>query len=612
VLKKTFALAAAFLLSVSAAWALTTATVTPLSTGWTAIGTGTILLQIQNPQSGGVAGVLISDAVPSIVAAPAYTISAGQSPITVGTGTSTIYVRALSARVTSVIYTAVTASGGGAGSSGSIGAAGVNGTLAQSVQGIIGGVPLPTGGSDVGATGTITVTDTVVAAPGGSGAPVSGASSAGSLVAVQNTTGASSWTAQILGLTSGTLYFEASTDSTNGTDGNWIGLNARETGIVGGAVIVNFATTNSVYRGNVSGFKWWRIRSVGALVGTPSVVLRLGTGTGAVFLNSSLPPGINLIGGVNNAQVSGVAIAVGAGASGTGTQRVILSTDSAVGLSGPLGTSLGTAAAIGVVQQDGIAIPLTGTAMGNLTGSGAYVSGNLPSNGFASVGVTLTSVGVGNTIAAQESGDGGTTWSSDGQCTGVTNAGGGGSSSLLNTVANYTCPLHLGLFRLNVTTYGSGTISATATLKITPVPATSAFVVPSVGTVAATPIRAAEVGSSLAADGVTPVVAGSASSGIVVKSSAGNLYSVSATCTAACWLMVFNSVTVPADGATTAGVASGNLQECLPIGAGGTGGVDYRSGPAEAFSVGIAAAISSTPCATKTASAVALINGRAR
>ena len=128
----------------------------------------------------------------------------------------------------------------------------------------------------------------------------------------------------------------------------------------------------------------------------------------------------------------------------------------------------------------------------------------------------------------------------------------------------------------------------------------------------AVPESSGTCASSSTGSSITSSVAGSAASSLVIKASAGNLYSAYAVCTAACWLMVFNATSAPADGATTAGTASGNLQDCVPIAAGGTGGVSYGSGPAEAFSAGITAVISSTACATKTAATTGFIHGTAR
>ena len=122
------------------------------------------------------------------------------------------------------------------------------------------------------------------------------------------------------------------------------------------------------------------------------------------------------------------------------------------------------------------------------------------------------------------------------------------------------------------------------------------------------PLATTSVASPAGTAGLTPIVGGSALSGLVLKAAPGNMYSIYAVCTAACWLMVFNSVTIPGNGATTAGTASGNLTSCIPIGAGGIGSVSYAPGPPEAFSVGISAAISSTSCATLTLSATAFIH----
>lgn len=115
-----------------------------------------------------------------------------------------------------------------------------------------------------------------------------------------------------------------------------------------------------------------------------------------------------------------------------------------------------------------------------------------------------------------------------------------------------------------------------------------------------------------ATNAIAPVVAGSASSSAVLKASAGNLYSAYATCTAACWLMAFNATSAPADGATTAGIASGNLQDCIPIASGGVGSLGANGSPPEPFTVGITLVISSTACATKTASTVGFIHGSAK
>lgn len=143
----------------------------------------------------------------------------------------------------------------------------------------------------------ITTSDLVVAAPAGDGSFRSGIPTAGSTVMVKCPGGDTSWTCGVTGLTQGTLYFEVSPDSTTGTDGNWIAVNARQTGVVN-TVLGNSATANGMYRGNTSGVAYIRVRAVGTLIGTPLVTLRIAGGVGAIFLNASIPAGGNLIGNV--------------------------------------------------------------------------------------------------------------------------------------------------------------------------------------------------------------------------------------------------------------------------------------------------------------------------
>lgn len=174
--------------------------------------------------------------------------------------------------------------------------------------------PLPVMRPDAATTGTIMVTDAVVPAPTGNGALLSGASTALSLIALACPGGDSAWNVQITGLTSGTLYFEGSLDSTSGTDGNWINVNGRRTGVVNTELAGN-ATANGVWRGNTSGLVYFRVRAVGALVGTPAIRIRISDGTGAVFLNASIPPGTNSLGAVTVADSTATGTIAAAAAS---------------------------------------------------------------------------------------------------------------------------------------------------------------------------------------------------------------------------------------------------------------------------------------------------------
>lgn len=107
----------------------------------------------------------------------------------------------------------------------------------------------------------------------------------------------------------------------------------------------------------------------------------------------------------------------------------------------------------------------------------------------------------------------------------------------------------------------------------------------------------------------------SGASSAVLKASAGNLYDVYLTNDTVkdLWLMVFNATLLPSNGATTAGMASGNLQDCVKVPAGTTGTISYDPFAPESFSVGITAVASSTKCTTLTADTTALmIHGRAQ
>lgn len=132
----------------------------------------------------------------------------------------------------------------------------------------------------------------------------------------------------------------------------------------------------------------------------------------------------------------------------------------------------------------------------------------------------------------------------------------------------------------------------------------SPVVIPSNQT--AFPINPSPTSSSSLA--LTTVTCGSAVSSCVLKASAGNFYGTYANCTSACWVMVFNATSLPINGATTAGSASGNLVECFEVAAGQSKSLAYNTYP-RAFSVGITVAISSTACATLTASTVGFISG---
>lgn len=107
------------------------------------------------------------------------------------------------------------------------------------------------------------------------------------------------------------------------------------------------------------------------------------------------------------------------------------------------------------------------------------------------------------------------------------------------------------------------------------------------------------VPASLAA---TPVISAVAESGHVLKAAPGCLISVYATIGATGgFLMVFNSITVPVDGAVAP-------QDCIQVAASTSNFLNWAPQPPEFFSVGVSIAFSTTGCFTKTASATAFFH----
>ena len=106
---------------------------------------------------------------------------------------------------------------------------------------------------------------------------------------------------------------------------------------------------------------------------------------------------------------------------------------------------------------------------------------------------------------------------------------------------------------------------------------------------------------------IVQVPCGSAVASCILKASPGNFYGVYADCTAACWVMVFNRTTVPSNGSTTAGTASGNMRECFDVASGSSKSLTYQY--PVAYDTGITVVISSTACDSLTLSSVGFISG---
>lgn len=110
--------------------------------------------------------------------------------------------------------------------------------------------------------------------------------------------------------------------------------------------------------------------------------------------------------------------------------------------------------------------------------------------------------------------------------------------------------------------------------------------------------------SGAASYSLSPVVTTAVASSLVLKASAGNLYSWQVTTGAtAGYVLIFNAASAPADGAVTP-------QQCVVVAANTTVGATFDNMP-DRYSTGITMVFSSTGCFTKTASATAFMRGRA-
>lgn len=99
---------------------------------------------------------------------------------------------------------------------------------------------------------------------------------------------------------------------------------------------------------------------------------------------------------------------------------------------------------------------------------------------------------------------------------------------------------------------------------------------------------------------------------LVAKATPGTLLDGYVSVSAAGYLYIFNQTTAPTNGSYTAGVASGNYQDCLAIEGAGTYGLSSFGIPGEKFSAGIALAWSSSGCGTLTLSSGTILFVKAR
>jgi lysophospholipase L1-like esterase len=156
---------------------------------------------------------------------------------------------------------------------------------------------------DASATGTISAADVVAALPAEDGVFVTGVPTANSAVFCAAPGGDSAFTIQLTGTFSGKYWFESSYDSTNGTDGKWILVKAKQQGHV--QEFLRWSTTaEGAYRGNLAGAKYVRVRNTGGTSSwSTTVLITMSAGVGAIFQSAPTPEGDKKIGRVSIAEI---------------------------------------------------------------------------------------------------------------------------------------------------------------------------------------------------------------------------------------------------------------------------------------------------------------------
>ena len=228
--------------------------------------------------------------------------------------------------------------------------------------------PMPMQGpANVKATGTFTATDIVVGNPSPGGSPLSGASTAGSVIAVAIPSGFASWTLLVKGYANGLIVTEVSVNSTNGTDGDWVGARCR---LMAGSSLsadnVDYQLfQDGSYQGNAAGATWVRARSCSGMTTFPAVVFVL-SGAAASYPNTTLGTSTASIGYV---QQSGTA------------QWAIKTTD--ITASGNL-TAAAQTVPITLSGQSTVNVEISGTWTGSLMFEGFVAASWNPVNGTSS------------------------------------------------------------------------------------------------------------------------------------------------------------------------------------------------------------------------------------
>jgi hypothetical protein len=181
--------------------------------------------------------------------------------------------------------------------------------------------------------GNIIAADTALPAPSTTGGLLTGPPSVNSYVFLALEAKDSTWSAEITGdFGGGTFYFEGSTSSTDGLDGNWFSLNAVQGG-KSDSLLVNGTTSEGEFTGNNAGIKYFRVRALDGVGINAIVNIRSSSGTSSVFLKEALPTGTNVIGGISNLEkLGGADVSMNSGVVDAGTQRVSIASDESLNI----------------------------------------------------------------------------------------------------------------------------------------------------------------------------------------------------------------------------------------------------------------------------------------
>lgn len=428
--------------------------------------------------------------------------------------------------------------------------------------------------NDLTGSGTITARDVASTTTTGqnSASIITGNPTANSTVSIAFN-GRSAVETLITGTWTGTISLEGSAD--NGT--TWTPFSAH---VRGAAPAVATATSNGTFIANITGLTNYRVRDTAAITGTINVAFTVSQEAGVIYVNNALK--LLDLNGTNQMTIKAASTAP-------------LSTDTSVvvGLNpnSPLGAGTALIGKVGIDQTTpGTTNGVLDTGLNNTQGSttsgqtGPLVQGAVttaaPTYTTGQTDpISLDTKGNIRTFAFAQTNAGTNTGplNADSNASGDTSPG----TQSMQTVAAYN-KIYNGATWSRSAQIGSQTSAGTGTTAVAIAP------------------------TSIAGAGITPIVSASAENNHVLKNSAGNLYSAYAaniTATAG-YLVILNSTTSPADGAITP------LAVCnLP--ANGTCSINFNPGPAQVYSTGITAVVTSasTPFTKTTGTITAFISG---